>query len=73
MSDWRGCTQPNCYRREHCRGLCSRCYQQARYRGQLDTLPYRQTPTAQRMCTTAGCARAAHGRGLCHKHLQAAS
>lgn len=73
MTEWRGCTQPRCYRPLHCRGVCMRHYVQARYAGQLDALPTVQRPHAQARCTAAGCSRPAHGHGLCHKHLQVAS
>lgn len=65
------CTVADCYRPVHCRGRCLRHYQQARYRGQLDTLPARQFTAFQRQCAEPGCPRWAHGRGLCGTHLKA--
>lgn len=52
---WQGCSVARCARPVHCRGLCRRHYDAARYRGRLTTTP----------CATADCAGVAISRGLC--------
>ncbi|MDM7491691.1 hypothetical protein QT969_25770 [Rhodococcus sp. CSLK01-03] len=65
------CSTPDCTRPVKARGVCPRCYSQARRDGRVAALPKAERPSkgSKPPCSKDGYERPHHGRGLCSVHL----
>ena len=59
------CSSTDCDRSVLARGLCSRHYDRARKRGELDAHPTLPKVPFTRTCSVDGCHKPHYGRGLC--------